>query len=102
VPKGAIKRKRFHRHSDHVTRSKRWKAVRWQILKRDGFKCVQCGSTYRLQVDHIIPVRSGGDHFGGFNLQVLCGHCHGRKTREEVHGPIDPERERWRDLIKLT
>lgn len=94
--------RRYHRHSDYVTRSKRWRAVRWQILRRDQFRCVKCGRTDGLQVDHITPIREGGEEFESCNLQTLCRRCHGRKTREEVHGPLDPERERWRDLIKLT
>ena len=37
---------------------------RYQVLKRDGFKCQSCGVTSKerkLEIDHIIPVSSGGD-----------------------------------------
>jgi 5-methylcytosine-specific restriction endonuclease McrA len=46
--------------------------------KRDGNKCVKCGGTEDLTVDHIIPLSLGGKcHL--VNLQTMCKACNGRK-----------------------
>jgi 5-methylcytosine-specific restriction endonuclease McrA len=94
--------KRYHRHSAVVIARKQWKAVRHLALKRDGFKCVQCGARGRLEVDHILPVRT---HpllaYELSNTQTLCVACHSRKTAVEVGlTPLDPARVAWRELVK--
>ena len=43
--------KDYHRHSAKVTRSKRWKALRLEALRRDGWRCAQCGARGRLEVE---------------------------------------------------
>lgn len=93
--------KRWHRHSDHVTRSRRWKALRIEALRRDGWACVQCGSRHRLEVDHVKPVRDRPDlSFDLTNLRTVCKSCHTKKTRLECgHAELSPERQAWRDLV---
>lgn len=84
-----------------VYRDPRWKAVRQQAKRRDGWKCVQCGERGRLEVDHVKPIRDGGAPFDLANLQSLCPACHSRKTRMEIGlGREDPERDRWKALLK--
>ena len=57
-------------------------ATRKRILARDGHECAQCGSTERLEVDHINNQR--GPHYNrDENLQVLCAQCHKAKTAKE-------------------
>ena len=34
-------------------------------------------------VDHIVPINQGGDPFTRSNLQPLCQHHHGLKTKGE-------------------
>ncbi|MEM9341414.1 MAG: HNH endonuclease signature motif containing protein [Pseudomonadota bacterium] len=95
------KRREYMRHSAKVTRTRRWKALRLQILRRDDFQCVQCGERRWLEVDHIEPVRTcpEGAYAPG-NLQTLCKSCHARKTREEIGlGEISPARQAWRALL---
>ena len=93
---------KYHRHSAAVIRSKRWKGLRLEALRRDGWACVECGARGRLEVDHIKPVRSHPElSFDLGNLKCLCGTCHSKKTRLECgHTPLSPERQRWRNLLR--
>ena len=92
---------RWHRHSAAVTRTRRWKALRLQALRRDGWRCVKCNGRYRLEVDHIKPVRSHPElAFDLTNLQTLDARCHGRKTRQDMgFDAPDPDRDAWRALL---
>lgn len=58
--------------------------MRNRVLKRDGYRCTQCGSTVRLEVDHITPYSAGGKHEMS-NLRTLCHRCHGTKTAHDGH-----------------
>jgi len=54
------------------------KELRARVFARDGYKCVYCGTTEKLTVDHIINVyRRGENTFE--NLQTLCISCNSRK-----------------------
>lgn len=59
-----------------------WKKRRDAVVRRDGFRCVICGSYGPLEVDHIIPVAKGGS-WEPTNLQTLCSDCHRRKTLDD-------------------
>jgi 5-methylcytosine-specific restriction endonuclease McrA len=48
--------------------------VRRAVFERDGGQCVECGSKFDLQYDHVIPVALGGASTVD-NLQLLCGEC---------------------------
>ena len=51
--------------------------VRATILARDG-KCLKCGTTEALELDHIVPIASGGKTEAS-NLQTLCRSCNAAK-----------------------
>ncbi|MGY9045996.1 MAG: HNH endonuclease, partial [Rhodobacterales bacterium] len=51
-------RRDHHRYSKRITRTKRWQALRAEILERDRYRCRSCGCGGRLEVDHIKPVRT--------------------------------------------
>lgn len=53
------------------------KKVRFDIFKRDGFKCMYCGAhppSVLLHVDHIRPVAGGGGNEDD-NLVTACEPC---------------------------
>lgn len=60
-------------------------SVRYDVLRRDGFKCKICGATakdgVKLEVDHIIPVSKGGRTTMD-NLQTLCERCNRGKRNK--------------------
>lgn len=58
-------------------------SLRFEILKRDDYRCQMCGVTAKdgatLEIDHIMPVSKGGTNDAG-NLQVLCRDCNAGKS----------------------
>ena len=58
-------------------------------------QCRACGSTERLEADHIIPIAEGGARFDAANGQTLCHDCHERKSmRERLRGAARARRNR--------
>lgn len=51
------------------------------VWNRDGGKCVYCGSTKNLHLDHIIPFSKGGATTVE-NLQLLCEKCNLQKSNK--------------------
>lgn len=47
-------------------------AVKLEVWKRDGARCVQCGATDNLHFDHVIPFSKGGTSIKAENVQLLC------------------------------
>ena len=66
-------------------RSKMSASLRYDILKRDNFRCKICGcgmeDGVKLHVDHIIPVSKGGKTVES-NLQTLCELCNLGKSNK--------------------
>jgi len=52
--------------------------VKLFVWRRDGGRCVECGSQKELEYDHIIPLAMGGSNTDR-NLQLLCAVCNRRK-----------------------
>ena len=64
----------------------RWRNTRAAVL-RDNPLCCKCKARGVLQpatvVDHIVPIKLGGERFERSNLQGLCVPCHNAKTASE-------------------
>jgi 5-methylcytosine-specific restriction endonuclease McrA len=54
------------------------RAVRKAVFERDGGRCVECGSNFDIQYDHVIPFSMGGASTAE-NLQILCADCNREK-----------------------
>lgn len=65
------------------TRRRIPKRVRERIFARDGQRCLKCGGTEALTIDHIKP-RSKGGTDEEENLQTLCMECNDRKGVREI------------------
>jgi hypothetical protein len=70
---------------------------RFNIYRRDNFKCLYCGSKENLTLDHVIPRSKGGTNNWN-NLATCCNRCNvlkGDKSLEETnmklsHKPFTP------------
>jgi DNA-directed RNA polymerase subunit RPC12/RpoP len=71
------------------------KKLRFEIFKRDGFRCQYCGATpveQTLQVDHVVSVASGGGNDQD-NLITSCWPCNiGKGARDITVAPMPMER----------
>lgn len=47
-------------------------AVKLEVWKRDGGRCVKCGATDELHFDHDLPWSRGGTSATAENVQLLC------------------------------
>lgn len=63
-------------------RSTRWRNLRKLQLAEEPL-CRKCGEPARV-VDHVEPIRHGGDRYDQTNLQSLCDSCHNSKRAEEA------------------
>ena len=72
--------------------------MRKLALRRAGYRSELSGLAGRLEVDHIVPLRRGGDPYALDNVQVLTRDEHIRKTAGENRRP-DPARDAWRALV---
>jgi hypothetical protein len=52
--------------------------MRRSVFERDGGRCVECGGSFDLQYDHVIPFSLGGATTVE-NLQLMCGDCNRTK-----------------------
>lgn len=57
--------------------------VRARVKRRDRHRCLACGSTRNLTMDHILPQCMGGNNEPE-NLQTLCAMCNNIKGDEDI------------------
>ncbi|MDR0993727.1 MAG: HNH endonuclease [Verrucomicrobiota bacterium] len=66
-------------HTENTPRKFSW-VQKVTAFDRDGWKCVVCGDTERLEMDHAVALMNGGPN-EIHNLYALCHDCHVVKTR---------------------
>lgn len=77
----------------------RWAVLRQQALDLLPNECVICGSTEKLQVDHIIPVSVKPElEFDINNLQILCAF-HNNSKGNRVEQRIEWFNKRYLDKL---
>ena len=85
-----------------VERGKVTDSLRYDIMRRDNFKCVLCGASanegVRLHVDHIIPIAKGGKSNPN-NLRTLCERCNIGKS-DKIEENLDLSESR-NETIKI-
>jgi hypothetical protein len=55
------------------------KSIKAQAKERDRFRCLACGSTKNLTIDHILPRANGGANVLE-NYQTMCQPCNSIKN----------------------
>ena len=78
------------RSAKNEERAKMTPGLRYDVMKRDNFKCVICGASredgVKLHVDHIKPVSKGGKTEMS-NLRTLCQDCNlGKHDKYDPNG----------------
>ena len=73
--------RKFIPHQENLKRRTNSVSAKWRenVVKRDGAKCVICGSSEHLHVHHIIPVShdpEGKYKYAEGNGITLCEKCH--------------------------
>lgn len=57
----------------------RFSGADWKrCLDRHGHRCVYCGASGQLTMDHVVPVTRGGTHGAG-NIVPACNRCNASK-----------------------
>ena len=67
-----------------VPRTVQRKISRRALFARDGWRCVYCGSSGRLTLDHVVPRSRGGDSVWE-NVVTSCAPCNLRKGDRLLH-----------------
>ena len=86
----SVQSKQLLKESKSYQRKVMTDSLRYDIMKKDGFKCVLCGRTVKdgvkLHVDHIIPIAKGGKTEKN-NLRTLCASCNfGKGDKYDANG----------------
>lgn len=65
----------------------RWLACRLAVLARDGYRCVRCGATDDLEVNHVLGITGTDDDFDPELCLTACKRgCHQEMDAERRRG----------------
>jgi 5-methylcytosine-specific restriction protein A len=91
----AKKRNEQERTKREGTTTQRGYDYQWsrvsQLIRRSEPICRRCKNALAQMVDHIKPLKEGGDRLDLANLQPLCNKCHSSKTREDYKRLADQQ-----------
>lgn len=89
-----------------TSHSKVSKSLRFEILRRDQFRCHYCGkesAQTELHVDHVVPQSLGGSNDPS-NLVTACAECNsgkaGRILDEPVLAAVDEKAQRYATAVE--
>ena len=54
-----------------------------KMVRRNEPVCRMCKGNLATLVDHIVPLKQGGERLSIDNLQPLCLPCHNKKTHDD-------------------
>jgi len=80
-PKGKALARRQHaqRRGAIISTSKPMTAADWtEIVKRHRGRCYYCKKKTKLTMDHVVPLKKGGQHTRT-NVVPACGPCNSKK-----------------------
>jgi hypothetical protein len=63
---------------------RQWATVS-KMVRRNEPICRMCKTKLAKHVDHIVPLKEGGERLALSNLQPLCIECHNLKTQNDKH-----------------
>lgn len=75
----------WHRGGPTRTSTPQWRALKREVIARDGNRCAGCGEPGErrpLQLAHILGAAEGGTDTLG-NVRLLCAPCHAPETLAE-------------------
>ena len=87
-----LKKTEIYKKSKSYQRSLMTPSLRYDVMRRDGFRCVLCGRTVndgiKLHVDHIMPIAKGGKTVKS-NLRTLCHECNLGKSDKYIEDELN-------------
>ena len=83
TPDPRKKKQQRDRPQDKRYWSGAWRRARLAYIKKHP-TCVVCDRLAKV-VDHIQPVRLGGEFWDSSNWQSMCESCHAKKSGAEAH-----------------
>lgn len=75
-------------------------AAQDRIFRRDGYRCLRCGSGYKLTLDHILPCANGGGS-DDWNLQTLCRPCNLWKGNRYINFRKELEEDQFAEMKRI-
>lgn len=89
-------RYKYEHYNNRFYKSKEWKKLRLQALKRDLYTCQECKKRGKITpantVHHIRPIRAGGARLSLDNLETVCAACHNELHKERTKTLKDKKR----------
>jgi 5-methylcytosine-specific restriction endonuclease McrA len=70
-----------------VYNTPRWRTLRDQVLRRDGYRCRTCGAYPANHAGHVHPFTDGADPMAWSmsNVVCVCATCNGREAGLRRH-----------------